>query len=100
MTESLLTRPLDADQLKTVRDCGRNMVPIEEVAHIIHISTFILMQEMQVEESVVRKAYYDGFTETSVNIRRINREIAEAGSPAAINALMQNITQIENQLFG
>lgn len=89
---------LTAEQMEQIRECGRNMVPPSEVPFIIRCDEFLFSESLRSHGSDVRQAYMEGFTKTSFEVHKVTREIAEAGSPTAINDIMRSHSICVNEL--
>ncbi len=75
------------DIVSKVEELARQLTPLSEMAALTDIDEMQLRDEISTSGSPLRKAYFRGMAEQALKIRKRNLELADAGSPAADEAV-------------
>ncbi|MCR4602457.1 MAG: hypothetical protein K5683_02840 [Prevotella sp.] len=74
------------------------MTPITEIGVLLGLNEISLRDDILTPGHPAREAFYRGYAKTALKIRQRNLELAEAGSPAADEALRAYLKTMNNDL--
>lgn len=72
------------EQIKQIEELAAILTPISEMAVLLDVDADELRNEIRYRKSPVSRAYYRAKAETSTRLRRQELELANVGSPLAV----------------
>lgn len=86
------------DSLKKIEELASKLTPITEISALLELNEIKFRDDVNTPGNPARIAFYKGFAATALKIRERNMQLAEAGSPAADEALCSYIKRMMNDL--
>ena len=74
------------------------MTPISEISVLLDIDECELQDAILTKGSDARKAFFEGYAKTALEIRKRNLELSQAGSPAADEAVRSYMRKMLDEL--
>ena len=75
------------EQIKSIKELAQSLTPISEIAVLLDLDARQLRMDVADELHPASKAYHLGKAETALQIRRNELQLAEAGSPLAVQLM-------------
>ena len=86
------------DLLKKIECLAKKLTPITEIGVLLELNEVELRDGINTIGHPFRIAYFKGMAQTAMKIRERNMALAEAGSPAADEALASYLRKMMNDL--
>lgn len=90
---------LSLDQIERIRELASLLTPISDIAVLIDVDEDLLRIELSNKNSLARKAYAYSKAKTSLQLRKQEIELANVGSPLAVqltSSYLLNMTSEED----
>lgn len=84
------------EELRKIEDLASAFVKISDIALVLDIPAPVLREDIAMRGTPAYKAYRRGKTISKINIQKQNLEFAKVGSPTAIDALMNSLSEMED----
>lgn len=75
---------LSNEQIEKIKELSSFLTPISDIAILLDINEDMLRMELSDKKSIARKAYFTAKAETSLKLRQQEIELANVGSPLAV----------------
>lgn len=82
--------------LRQIEDLASAFVRISDIATVLDIPATVLREDIAMRGSPAYRAYHRGKTVSKISIQKQNLEFAKVGSPAAIEALMASLAEMDD----
>lgn len=89
---------LTTEQIKTITDMAYRLIEPSLIAINIGVDEFDFRQEIKLEGSLVRNAFYKGYTQQLIKTREAIIKSARNGSNPSIEMMIRLINQTNNYL--
>lgn len=97
--ENVTFLKLTEQQLDTVKKCGENYVAPSMIPHIIEVDEELFLDEFSRRGSIVRKTYMTAFAKKNLEVNEMITSMSDAGSPAAVQEMMQGKKQCLDEII-
>lgn len=87
---------LSQNIIDTIERCASVYLPISDIAVIINVSPNVLRSEIADKSSPAHKAYISGKTKSKLKLLEQEMELAQIGSPQAIENVHKNLLAMED----
>ena len=84
--------------LTKIQELASKLTTISEISVLLDIDERELRDDIGTYGTEVRKAFMSGYAKTALKVRERNLELAEAGSPAADEAIDKYLRKMLNDI--